>query len=66
MSPVLFADLDAVLLIRLYPDAAGISDAGTQALAQGEATALAGETLEASQYEPVLILDADVTPQPAR
>ena len=54
IDPVLAEDVDKVLLIRLFPEAAGITDAGTQAMAQGEATGLAGETLEGSQYEPIL------------
>lgn len=54
IPPVMAEDLDPVLLIRLFPEAAGITDAGTKALAQGEATGLAGETLEGSQYEPLL------------
>ena len=54
INPVLPEDVDKVLLIRLFPEAAGITDAATQAAAQGVATGLAGETLEGSQYEPIL------------
>jgi hypothetical protein len=58
-TPVLADDIDPVPLIRMYPEADGISDAKTKALAQGEATAAAGADLEGSQYEPVLMADAE-------
>lgn len=52
-QPVVIEGLDPVLLIRLFPEAAGITDGETQALAQGVATMEAGLLLEASQYEPI-------------
>jgi hypothetical protein len=52
-QPVVVEDLDAVLIIRLFPEAAGISDGEAKALAQGIATAEAGALLVSSQYEPV-------------
>jgi hypothetical protein len=63
-APVLADDIDPVPLIRMYPEADGISDAKVKALAQGEETAAAGAVLEGSQYEPVLMLDADGAPPP--
>ena len=56
ITPVWPADGDKVLLIRLYPDAAGISDAAAKAMAQGEETGALGEDWESSQYEPPLAL----------
>jgi len=58
-EPVLVDGLDQVLLIRLYPTADGLSDAAALAMAQGAQTAADGATLEGSQYEPVLMVDAD-------
>ena len=55
-DPVLYEDIDKVLLVRLFPEADSITDAAAQALAQGTATAAAGEALESSQYEPILPL----------
>jgi hypothetical protein len=52
-QPVVIEDLDAVLIIRLFPEAAGISDGEAKALAQGIATMEAGALLVSSQYEPV-------------
>jgi len=52
-QPVVFDDLDPVLIIRLFPEAAGITDGEAQALAQGIATMEAGALLESSQYEPI-------------
>lgn len=54
INPVWPEDGDKVLLIRCFPEAAGLADAATQAMAQGEATGIAGEDWEGSQYEPVL------------
>jgi hypothetical protein len=61
-EPVLVDGLDQVLLIRLYPEAEGLSDAGAKAVAQGTQTAADGAALEASQYEPVLGLEAPDAP----
>ena len=58
-EPVLVDGLDQVLLIRLYPAADGLSDAAALAMAQGTQTAADGAALEGSQYEPVLMVDAD-------
>ena len=52
-GPVLVDGLDQVLLIRLYPEADGLSDAASKATAQGAQTAADGAKLEASQWEPV-------------
>jgi hypothetical protein len=57
-EPVLADDIDPVPLIRMYPEADGISDAKVKALAQGEETAAAGATLEGSQYEPIFGTEA--------
>ena len=57
-EPVLVEGLDQVLLIRLYPEAEALSEAGDMALAQGVETAAAGAVLESSQYEPLLEIDA--------
>ena len=64
-EPVLADDLDQVLLIRLYPDADGLDDAATKAMAQGVQTAADGAMLEGSQYEPVLGLEDATPPAPA-
>jgi hypothetical protein len=58
-EPVLVEGLDQVLLIRLYPTADGLTDAAALAVAQGAQTAADGAALEGSQYEPVLMVDAD-------
>jgi hypothetical protein len=58
VEPVLVDGLDQVLLIRLYPAAEALSEAGDMALAQGVETAAAGAVLESSQYEPLLEIDA--------
>ena len=54
IEPVLVEGLDQVLLIRLYPEAEALSEAGDMALLQGVETAAAGAELEASQYEPII------------
>lgn len=50
-EPVLFDDIDPVLLVRLFADEIDISGAAAKALAQGVATAAAGDELEASRIE---------------
>jgi hypothetical protein len=50
-EPVLFEDIDKVLLVRLFADEIDISGAAAKALAQGVATAAAGDELEASRIE---------------
>ena len=52
-KPVLFDDIDPVLLIRLYPWATSAEDMRSQAMAAGEATYAAGQDLVAAQQEPV-------------
>jgi hypothetical protein len=52
-KPVLFEDIDPVLLIRLYPAAKDAGDLRGQAMAAAEATHEAGLHLVASQQEPV-------------
>ena len=59
VEPVLVEGLDQVLLIRLYPEAEALSEAGDMALAQGVETAAAGAVLESSQYEPLLTEEGD-------
>jgi len=50
-EPVLFEDIDKVLLVRVLGEEVDISAAKAKALAQGIATAKAGEELEASRIE---------------
>ena len=57
-APVLADDIDQVLLIRLYPEADGLTAAADAAMAQGVETAAAGATLEGSQYEPIFGTEA--------
>jgi hypothetical protein len=61
-QPVIVEGLDPVLIIRLFPEAAGITDGETQALAQGVATMEAGALLVASQYEPIPGVGGDTPP----
>lgn len=49
MPPILFSDIEPVHFVRLYPAEAAKGDAPAAALAAGEATAAAGETLVAAQ-----------------
>ena len=51
-TPVLVDDIDPVLLVRLYPDSTSTADARAQAIAAGNATHAAGETLVAAQQQP--------------
>jgi hypothetical protein len=53
-DPVLFEDIDKVLLVRLFADEIDISGARAKALAQGIATMKAGEELEASRDAPAV------------
>lgn len=50
-EPVLFEDIDKILLVRLFADEIDITGAAAKALAQGVATAAAGDELEASRIE---------------
>jgi hypothetical protein len=52
-KPVLFDDIDPVLLVRLYPSAESAADMRTQAMAAGEAAYEQGANLVAAQQEPV-------------
>jgi hypothetical protein len=54
-DPVLFADIDPVLLVRLYPDASNAVELRSAAMAAGEAAKAQGEDLLASQQEPILL-----------
>jgi hypothetical protein len=65
ITPVLADDLDKVLLIRLYPEADGLTDAGTKAMAQGHETGQIGQDWESSQHEPVLGTEAVAPGAPA-
>jgi hypothetical protein len=62
-EPTLADDVDKVLLIRLYPEADGLTDAASKAMAQGVQTAADGAELEGSQYEPVLGATGEAPPE---
>jgi hypothetical protein len=51
-APMLIPDLDPVLLLRLYPDKMDMAGAKAAAMAQGAATAKAGEANVAAQQQP--------------
>jgi hypothetical protein len=63
-KPVLIEDIDPILLVRLYPEATSAGDMRSCALAAGNATYEAGQTLIASQQEPVLGAGETPTPTP--
>ena len=63
-KPVLFDDIDPVLLVRLYPGAKDAADMRAQAMAQGVKTAAEGAETVASQNEPVLVESEPVPPPP--
>jgi hypothetical protein len=52
-KPVLFEDLDPVLLVRLYPDAKSGEEMRTLAMAAGDKAHEDGKNLVAAQQEPV-------------
>jgi hypothetical protein len=54
-KPVLFDDIDPVLLVRLYPESKDAAAMRAQALAAGAQAAEQGAAAVASQNEPVLI-----------
>jgi hypothetical protein len=54
-DPVLFADIDPVLLVRLYPGATNTAELRAEAMKAGEAAKEQGAELVASQQEPVVI-----------
>jgi hypothetical protein len=56
--PALIEGTDAVLLLRLYPDKFDLAGARAAAVAQGKATAEAGEVNVAAQQQPVVVLGA--------
>jgi len=51
-EPVVFPDINPVLLMRVHPEAESMDDAEAAAVLQGEATAAAGEDQLASQQDP--------------
>jgi hypothetical protein len=55
LMPVLFDDLDPVLLVRLYPEEMQTDAARARAMDAGNRVREEGEHLVASQQEPVLI-----------
>jgi hypothetical protein len=65
-KPVLFDDLDPILLARLYPAAlaGGMADARKLALEAGEHTHELGTKLLAAAQEPILVLDEHGVPIP--
>lgn len=54
-QPVLFEDIDPVLLVRLYPDAANQAAARAQAMAAGQAARELGGKIIASQQEAMAV-----------
>ena len=64
--PVLFDDLDPVLLVRLYPEIVDVPAARTAAMAAGTAAREQGMELVASQNEPVVVMGEPVAPPPHR
>jgi hypothetical protein len=68
-DPVLFADIDPVLLVRLYPEASNAAELRSQAMQAGEAAKEQGADLLASQQEPILLTGTDEmlpSPMPPR
>ena len=63
LKPVLFDDIDPILLARLYPDTVDGPDARAQAMAAGEAVAVEGAEMMASQNEPVFYEGDGVPPE---
>ena len=53
-KPVLFPDIDPILLIRLYPESKDTAELHAKAMAAGQAAHDAGAKLVAAQQEPVL------------
>jgi hypothetical protein len=51
-EPVVFPDINPVLLMRVHPEAESMDDAEAAAVLQGEETAAAGEDQLASQQDP--------------
>jgi hypothetical protein len=68
-DPVLFADIDPVLLVRLYPSASNALELRSQAMDAGQAAKQQGEDLLASQQEPIILTGTEETlpsPMPPR
>ena len=63
-EPVLFEDIDPVLLVRLYPDAASVDELRSQAMQAGQAAKEQGAELVASQQEPVIGAGEEPVQQP--
>jgi hypothetical protein len=63
-EPVLFEDIDPVLLVRLYPAARDSADARAQAMEAGHRVREEGLALIASQQEPVLTGEGVVAAPP--
>lgn len=59
-EPVLFEDIDPVLLVRLYPKAANSDAARADAMKAGHEAKEAGAKLKASQQEPI----GEAAPEP--
>ena len=64
VKPVLFDDIDPVLLVRLYPEAKDAGDMRAQAMAAGAQAAEQGAAAVASQNEPVLGMEPVEPPPP--
>ena len=65
LPPIVAPDIDPVLLMRVHPAAESMTEAEAAAIAQGEATAAAGEDLQASQQEPGKPPEQVIPEQPA-
>ena len=63
LRPVLFEDIDPILLARLYPNTVDGADARAQAMAAGEERAAAGEDLMPAQNEPVFYEGEGIEPE---
>ena len=64
VKPVLFDDIDPVLLIRLYPGATSAAELRAQAMAAGIKTAEEGAANVAAQQQPVAIIGEPVPHPP--
>lgn len=63
-KPVLFEDIDPVLLVRLYPGAKDAAEMRAQAEKAGQEVAEAGAKIIASQQEPITGFDEHGVPIP--
>ena len=64
VKPVLFDDIDPVLLVRLYPESKDAAAMRAQAMAAGVQAAEQGAAAVASQNEPVLGMEPVEPPPP--